>query len=119
MELSDGMIIALADLPTTNLNIRAETSSNVGSLVFSYDDNTAYRTENSVPYAIGGDSGGDYYAWNMTVGTHALGATPYSGGNGSGTPGQALKIVFDVRESTIITPSPSPTTPVPTTHRHL
>jgi hypothetical protein len=86
MALADGMTLKFADLPTRNLNVRAETSpSVVGSVRFGLDGQANYRTETSSPYALAGDSGGNYNAWTPPLGTHALTATPYTGASGSGT----------------------------------
>jgi hypothetical protein len=60
MALADGMTLKFADLPTRNLNVRAETSpSVVGSVRFGLDGQANYRTETSSPYALPGDSGGN------------------------------------------------------------
>jgi hypothetical protein len=95
MALADGMTLKFADLPTRNLNVRAETSpSVVGSVRFGLDGQANYRTETSSPYALAGDSGGNYNAWTPPLGTHALTATPYTGGSGSGTAGTPLTVGF-------------------------
>jgi len=95
LALTDGMTLRFADLPTRNLNVRAETSpSVVGSVRFGLDGQANYRTETSSPYALAGDSGGDYSAWTPALGAHALTATPYSGASGSGTAGTPLTVAF-------------------------
>lgn len=97
--LNDGAVLNLATLPTRNLNIRANTApSPVGSVRFALDGNSNYRTENGAPYALRGDSGGDYYAWTPSLGTHALGATPYTNSNAGGTAGTSFAISFTVVE---------------------
>ncbi|MGB3777281.1 MAG: malectin domain-containing carbohydrate-binding protein [Tunicatimonas sp.] len=95
--LVDGQTLNLATLPTTNLSVRANTSpSVVGSVRFSYDGNTNFQTENVAPYALKGDTNGDYNAWTPTLGTHTLTATPYAAANAGGTAGTALTVVFSV-----------------------
>jgi hypothetical protein len=91
-----GATLDLAALPTRNLNIRANTApATVGSVVFSYDGKTA-RIENSPPYALGSDAGGDYAAWTPAVGEHSLRGTPYSAGDAGGSVGTALTLAFTV-----------------------
>ncbi len=97
--LSNNTTINLATLPTRNVNIRANTNpSSVGSVVFGFDGNTNYRTENSSPYALASDTDGDYLAWTPTTGTHTLTATPFSASNASGTKGTPLSITFTVTD---------------------
>jgi len=95
--ISNGAMIDLSTLPTRNLNIRANTSpAVVGSVRFALDTNSNFRTESVAPYALAGDTNGDYYAWTPTVGSHTLRATPYSAANATGTVGTALTINFSV-----------------------
>src|SRR4051794_35018514 len=78
-----------------NLNIVAS-ASGAGSVKFSYDTISPYRIDNTAPYAFAGNSGGDYYAWTPTVGTHTVKATPWSGANASGTSGTPIYVTFNV-----------------------
>lgn len=95
--LTNGMTVSFGSIGTSNLNIRADTSpTTVGSVRFAYDTNSNYRTESVLPYAIGGDSSGNYNAWTPSVGTHTLKATPYTGSSASGTAGKPLTINFTV-----------------------
>jgi len=97
--LENGVTIRLSSLPTRNLNVRANTSpSTVGSVRFAYDGNPNFRTENAAPYALAGDTSGDYYPWTPAVGSHGLGATPYSQSGGGGAAGEPLSITFVVVE---------------------
>jgi hypothetical protein len=96
--LPSGATLNLATLPTRNLNIRANLSASVGSVVFTLDG-SPFRTENTAPYALAGDTGGDYFAWTPVVGGHTLTATPFSNGGGGGTPGVALTISFTVTDA--------------------
>ncbi len=69
------------DLSTTGhqLNIRANTSSEtVDWVVFELDGNDNLRTEGMAPYALAGDTEGDYFDWTPSIGTHTLKATPYN-----------------------------------------
>ena len=96
--LTDGMTISLADLPTQNLNVRAETSpSLVGSVRFALDGNSNYRTETIAPYALAGDDSGNYRPWTPTVGSHTMTASPYTGSGATGAKGTPLTIGFTVQ----------------------
>jgi len=99
--LPNNVTLNLADLPTRNLNIRANTNPTiVGSVRFNYDGNANYRTETQAPYAIGSDAlvnnVPDYNAWTPAVGSHTLTVTPYTQGGAAGTAGTALTIAFTV-----------------------
>jgi glucose/arabinose dehydrogenase len=97
--IASGANINLATLATRNLNIRANTSpASVGSVRFRYDGTTAYSTDNASPYALGGDTGGNYVAWTPTVANHTLTATPYAGVDASGTAGTAKTLTFKVTD---------------------
>lgn len=108
--------IDLATLPTRRLNVRANPGPHaVGSVRFALDANANFRTESSAPFALNGDSNGNYNPWTPTLGAHTLKATPYSGSNATGTVGAARTIAFTVVDSSTSQPSPSPTpTPTPT-----
>jgi CubicO group peptidase (beta-lactamase class C family) len=95
--LNGGATLNLRTLPTRNLNVRANTSpSVVGSVRFSLDGNSTYRVENAAPYALAGDSGGNYNPWTPSVGSHSVGATPYTLSSGGGTAGTSKVITFTV-----------------------
>jgi hypothetical protein len=94
-QLSPGVTLTLASLATRNLNVRAEVTGTVASVVFTLDGKIV-RTENVAPYALGGDTAGNYYAWTPSAGNHTLVARPYTGTNGTGTAGTALMISFTV-----------------------
>jgi hypothetical protein len=92
------MTLTLADLPTRNLNVRAESSpSTVGSVRFGLDANANYRTETNPPYALAGDDAGNYRPWTPAVGAHTIKASPYAGASGSGTEGISLSVGFTVK----------------------
>ncbi|RAK00572.1 putative secreted protein (Por secretion system target) [Larkinella arboricola] len=96
--LTSGEQLNLATLPTRNLNIRVNTNpTTVGSvkMVLSGQQKRT-QTETGAPYALFGDSNGNYNNWTPTVGTYSLTATPYSGASGTGTAGTALTISFRV-----------------------
>ena len=43
-------------------------------------DGRRTRLEKSAPFALAGDSDGDYRAWTPSVGAHTVAATAYAGG---------------------------------------
>ncbi|MBN1672596.1 MAG: DUF5060 domain-containing protein [Kiritimatiellae bacterium] len=95
--LTDGMTLNLAALPTRHLNVRANTDpATVGSVVFGFDGNAAYRIENNPPYALAGNAGSDYAAWTPGTGSHTLTAAPYTEASGSGNQGPARTVAFTV-----------------------
>jgi hypothetical protein len=88
--------INLAALTTKQLNIRANTTP-TGSVVFQLSgQQTRYHIENGAPYALFSNSGNDYFGATLQPGNYTLTATPYSGVNGSGSPGTPLTIRFHV-----------------------
>jgi hypothetical protein len=93
MPLTDGQVIDFAALPTRNLNVRADVGSGVALVVFGLDADDAFRTEKGAPYALAGDSGGDYRAWTPSLGSHTLAATAY---DANGQPGATLRVGFTV-----------------------
>jgi hypothetical protein len=103
--ITDGAEIDLAALPTSNLSIRADVDGSVGSVVFDLSGAQSHQqTENVFPYALFGDSGGDYDAWQPSLGSYALSAQSFSQSNGGGTAGPGLAIAFDVVDSSVAPP---------------
>jgi MYXO-CTERM domain-containing protein len=98
--LSNGATVNLAALPTRNLNVRANTSPvTVGSVRFGLDGVASYRIENSGPYALAGDTGGNYSAWTPSVGSHSLVATAFDAAGATGGSGAPLSLSFTVADS--------------------
>ncbi len=82
--LVDGSLLVLDDLPTTNLNIRANTSPAVVSQVrFDFDGQQNFHSESAAPYALFGDSSGDYNSWSPGNGNYELTAKAIQGGTTS------------------------------------
>ena len=94
--LPNGSTLNLATLPTRNLNLRANVTGTVGSVRFAFDANPNFRTENSSPFTLAGDSNGDYAAWTPALGQHTATATPYSMSNAGGPAGTAHQVQFTV-----------------------
>ncbi|MCB9557481.1 MAG: hypothetical protein H6707_15340 [Deltaproteobacteria bacterium] len=70
--LEDRATIDLALLPTRNLNIRANAGGS-DAVAFTLSGAESHsKTERAEPYALMGDSFGDYNAWTPTVGSYTL-----------------------------------------------
>ncbi|RAJ97401.1 putative secreted protein (Por secretion system target) [Larkinella arboricola] len=100
--LSEGEVINLAQLPTSRLTIRANTTpANVGSVVFSLSGSMTYsKIETSAPYSLFGDDNGNYDPWNLKIGSYSLRATPYLGAGGSGLMGTPMTLNFTLVNQT-------------------
>lgn len=107
--LTNGANLNLASLPTTSLNIRANTSpATVGRVVFALSGTQSRtQTETTAPYALFGDNNGNYNAWIPPAGNYTLKATPYTASSG-GTAGTALTISFSVTNSAPLMASSGP-----------
>src|SRR5207237_4782483 len=91
--------IYLDALPSSHLNIRANTNSSaVGSVRFAYDGDARIQVENVPPFALFGDNNGDYGRGAMLPGRHTLAATPFSENSGGGLAGITLAIAFAVTQ---------------------
>ncbi|WP_106930601.1 InlB B-repeat-containing protein [Adhaeribacter arboris] len=105
-----------------SLNIRANTNpSTVGSVVFNLSGTqSTSRTETGAPYALFGDSGGNYNSWTPTSGNYTLTATPYSAASGGGTAGIPLTIQFSVISGAASSALSQVTAyPTPTSNGHI
>ena len=99
------MPTGLVSLATTGLaagaglSIQANSTGTIGSVVFSLDNGALTHTENNAPYSLGGDNGtvASFLACpNLTLGTHVLSATAFSGTNGTGTNLGTTSIGFSI-----------------------
>ncbi|WP_394747423.1 T9SS type A sorting domain-containing protein [Spongiimicrobium salis] len=95
--IAPGMQYNINDLPTTNLDIRANTGTTVGSVALTLTGNPSVsRTENVAPYALFGNIGTNYIGAAFNLGNYQISATPFSGSNRSGTAGTPLSIDFSI-----------------------
>lgn len=103
LTLTSGTVIAIGDLPTTNLNIRANTTMDVGSVSFTLTGAQSHGSlENVAPYALFGDSpAGDYVGNEFITGNYVVSATPHSLNGGAGVSGTSLTIGFTLEEASI------------------
>ena len=100
--INSNTTLNLASLSTQNLNIRANTSpATVGSILFVLTGpQNRNQTESGVPYALFGDSNGNYNSWTPALGSYFLKATPYSASGGGGIAGTSLTINFNIVNQT-------------------
>ena len=95
------------------VNIEAITSASplpVRSVTLTLSGATSRtRTDNTNPYTMPGNNGGDYLGFTLNPGPHTLTATPFSDLNGTGNSGTPLTISFTVVGSPVIDPIPAQT----------
>lgn len=102
--IQDGDVLDLADFPESGLSVIAETNMDgIGSVIFGFNGVSSFRVENVAPYALAGDSRGNYYAANFPLGINTITATAYTGRRGSGTIAAEITINFEVIDSPVPT----------------
>jgi hypothetical protein len=107
--LTGGSTVILAQ-DGSALNVRADVSGTVGSVGFVLDGKL-FRTENVAPYAMAGDTDGDYYKWTPTTGSHTLRVTAYTSDNRKGTASSTVEVKFSVlKEAPASAPEAQPKT---------
>ncbi|NOS79331.1 MAG: hypothetical protein HOP35_15445 [Nitrospira sp.] len=110
--LTNAAIVDLRDLcGDCQVNVEATVSSPapgaVRSVVLTLSGATnRTRTDNTNPYTMPGNNGGDFAGMTLNPGPHTLTATPFSGLNGTGTPGIPLTVNFTVAGPPVITSQP-------------
>jgi endoglucanase len=87
--------INLNVLPSKLLNIQANVAGTVGSVRFELNGKVM-RTDNGKPFALAGDTGGDFLEWQPAQGNYKLVATPFAQSNGGGAAGQPYTLDFKV-----------------------
>jgi len=98
-ELFTGEIINLDNYASNEFSVIANpTMADVGSVVFDFNGQEAFQTENIAPYSLDGDfnNGNSFYPVELPKGINTITATPYTGANGSGKIGKALTVEFEV-----------------------
>ncbi len=99
--LEEGMEINTTDLPTMNLNIRANATDDVMSVQLSLaGEQSITRTENVPPFALYGDFPAENYFGNdLGLGTYSISATPYTEKGLEGEMGQEIALNFSITEA--------------------
>jgi uncharacterized protein YjdB len=102
--LSNGTQLLSGQVGSLSLAIRVNTNpTTVGSVFISLSGPiNATRTENAAPYALFGDSNGNFNGRTFPIGIYTLSATAYSGSNRSGTVGPTTTIQFSIVSSSTI-----------------
>lgn len=113
--IGNGSVLDLATLPTSQLNIRADTDpAVVGSVAFALiGAESKNAIESTAPYALFGHVAGDYNAWIPAPGDYTLAATPYSESEGAGEAGAGLTITFQVIDGATSNSPPIVGSPIP------
>ncbi|QMU28002.1 InlB B-repeat-containing protein [Adhaeribacter radiodurans] len=96
--LTEGIILNLAALPSSNLNVEAVLNpTTVKSVTFELSgEQNRSQTESKAPYFLFGDVDGNPIAWVPAKGKYTLKVTPYSEANGEGNAREPLTIYFTV-----------------------
>jgi hypothetical protein len=103
-QITDGMVIDINALPTLNLDIRANTSSDVESVIMSITGAlNSSRTESLVPYVLFQDLPiGDYKGSPFQIGMYSVTGETFSENNGRGKQGMNLTINFELIDPIVI-----------------
>ncbi len=106
--ISNGQSFVLASLPSSQLNIRANTTGAIGSVVFKLNGKKN-QTENVSPYALFGDINGNYRPWTPNIATYVVEATAFSQQQGKGSVLDSKTITLNFVEE--VEPETSPLAP--------
>ena len=102
MRIRNGAMIDFLEVGR-DLNVRADLlcGDNTESVKFELTGaQTRTRTENKAPYALAGDSDGDYNDQEFLPGMYTLSATGYTGNNATGVVGATRTINFEFMNGT-------------------
>ena len=102
-QITDGLDIAFSSFDGAPVAIYAEVAGGspldglVGSALIDFNDGEFTRTENAAPYALFGDSGGNFFGdAGLTVGNFDVEFELYSGVRGSGDLLETVLLNFDI-----------------------
>lgn len=103
-------------LNTNKLNIRGTVANPSGSIIFRVNSNQYTKMVDENPWSpshydnlyVYNHTYAPTYGWNILPGDHVVCATPYSGGNGSGTEGISKCVKFSVVTQTAQNYYPKP-----------
>jgi hypothetical protein len=104
-EITEGKIFNISVLNEDELSVLASTNpSNLNDGSVRFELNGYARNENAYPYYLNGNHYSFVYEVDdLVVGDYALTATPYSGQNGTGTPGVAKTVHFSIIDNPVVT----------------
>lgn len=114
--LTNEQIVNKNALNTNKLNIRATVANPSGSMVFRVNSNQNTKLIDENPWSpphydnlyVYNHTYAPVYGWGILPGDHVVCATPYSGGNGSGTEGISKCVKFSVVTQTLVNYYPKP-----------
>ncbi len=102
-DLNEGDVIDLADYRSNSFSVIANTEgSRTGSVVFDFNDQRDFNTEDSAPFTLNGDFTSFrtvYFGVPFAVGNNTIKATPYRNNDATGGNGNSLTINFEVIDS--------------------
>ncbi|MEM1275383.1 MAG: DUF5060 domain-containing protein, partial [Pseudomonadota bacterium] len=109
----DVITLGQGGIPSFNIQAVPPSGSTVGSAVFSINGSVV-QTESVAPYALYGDTGGDYAANpDLADGQYTLSVSFYSGSNGSGSLVSTSSVTFSVANGEASSPPPQDNPPPP------
>jgi hypothetical protein len=112
-----GATIDLNTSAAQRFNVVAHPNGPVGSIVFKVTGATTHNeTQNTAPYPVFGDNGGNFNAHTPVVGTYTITATPYEFANGGGKKGPEVKRTITFTRPSQATPKMTVEEPNPTTY---
>ncbi len=109
--LAETPLVDGAMLSGTSLGVVVDPDIDVGSVSFYLDGDFA-RTENVVPYALFGDSGGDFFDGALSPGSHTLEVVFHAGADGTGANLGSDSISFTVADGDASSDPVDPPLPV-------
>jgi hypothetical protein len=84
--IPEGAVLDVAKLPTRNLSIRVNANPmSPDQVKIAYGGNKSYHVDSNYPFAFTAEKNGNYAAWKLALGAHAITATPVVKGV-AGTP---------------------------------
>jgi len=91
--------VELSKLPTRNIDVVAHLKKRLaGSVRFAMDGKSNYQTENVAPYALEGDTNGDFNGRRLKPGTYRITATPFARSGARGPEGKSVTLTLSVVE---------------------
>ncbi|MEO0525920.1 MAG: choice-of-anchor D domain-containing protein [Bacteroidota bacterium] len=101
--LGEGDVIDLANFDANKFSVVANIGDiEVGSVVFDFNGDEGFQTENVAPYALNGDNNGNFRSLALPMGPNTITATPFSGPRGTGDAGIALTVNFEVVDTSVV-----------------
>lgn len=109
-QMHEGVVLDLQQLPTDRLNVEAITDDFTSSVSFRFltGPEELDRTENVVPYALRGDSSGNFNQWRPEEGVYTLEVIAYSQTNRRGSASPPYIITFTISDGFPPLPTPTP-----------